>query len=259
VADHRHELLPASGGWPGPGIRPVTCPHVRDHASLRRYRVRKPVPQPMSRVRPAGRLATKRSAVSSSASSNASHEVVGQDLHAGTDDEDQQEHIEEVLYAQPRREARRRFGVRRFDGPGVPCDEVLNRRLAAQAFRDGDRDDQQQKPGAQPVFPPGLTGCQPTAEPALAAPHASRATATTPPAITRRLDGARLTGFTARPVLFHASTRRPRRSHERPPGGRARCLPVATRRRRPLVKRERPVTDEGTIRRLPTTTSARRA
>jgi hypothetical protein len=42
---------------------------------LRRCRVRKPVPQPMSRVRLAGRLATNRSTVSRSASSNASHEV----------------------------------------------------------------------------------------------------------------------------------------------------------------------------------------
>ena len=84
--------------------------------------------------------------------------MIGQDLDAGADDEDQQEQIEEVLQPQPGRETRRRFGVRRLDGPGIPRDEVLNRRLAAQSLRDGDRDDQKQEADRQQpeqVEPPG--------------------------------------------------------------------------------------------------------
>ena len=52
--------------------------------------------------------------------------MIGEDLHAGADDEDQQEQIEEVLQPQPDRETRRHVRVRRLDGPGVPRDEVLN-------------------------------------------------------------------------------------------------------------------------------------
>ena len=94
--------------------------------------------------------------------------MIGQDLDAGTDDEDQQEQIEEVLQPQPDRETRRHVRVRRLDRPGVPRDEVLNRRLAAQALRDGDRDDQQQKPDRQQpeqVEPPGATDAHPRRDP----------------------------------------------------------------------------------------------
>ena len=75
--------------------------------------------------------------------------MVGQDLHAGTDNEDQQEQIEEVLQPQPDRETRRRVGVRRRERSGVPGDEMLHRRLGAETLRDRNRDDQQQKSDRQ--------------------------------------------------------------------------------------------------------------
>jgi hypothetical protein len=69
--------------------------------------------------------------------------MVGEDLNPGANDEDQQEQIEEMLNAQPRRETRRGFGVRRVDCAGIPRDEVLHRRLVPKPLRNSDRDDQQ--------------------------------------------------------------------------------------------------------------------
>jgi hypothetical protein len=65
--------------------------------------------------------------------------MVGQDLHARADDEDEEEHVEEVLPARPGGKTGRRVGVRRLDRPGVALNEPLHRGIAAKLLGDGDR------------------------------------------------------------------------------------------------------------------------
>jgi hypothetical protein len=67
--------------------------------------------------------------------------MVGEDLDAGADDEDQEEQVEEVLPSQPGGEACRSPGAR-LDGAGVLPDEPHHRGVSAQALGDGDRDNE---------------------------------------------------------------------------------------------------------------------
>ena len=59
--------------------------------------------------------------------------MVGQDLKAGADDEDQEEQVQEVLNAQPDRHCV--VEVSRGSGPRVPQDELLDLGNAAKALR----------------------------------------------------------------------------------------------------------------------------
>ena len=69
--------------------------------------------------------------------------VVAEDLHAGPDDEDHQEQVEEVLHSDPDRQPRARFGAGSLDGAGIADDETLDRRDVAQALRGRHGDDQE--------------------------------------------------------------------------------------------------------------------
>ena len=93
--------------------------------------------------------------------------VIGEDLPAGPDDEQQEEHVQEVLPAEPRREADR--CVRgSSEVPGNCSMNDAHRRQLADALGDGDRGEQQHEPdGDQPEQVEPL---------AVADPHARRDT-----------------------------------------------------------------------------------
>ena len=89
--------------------------------------------------------------------------VFGEDLEPGTDDEDHQKQVEEVLPAHPGRETRGgRAGL--LHGPGMGGDEALHRRDVAQALSRRHRHDQEHETdGQEPekVEPPAAPDANP--------------------------------------------------------------------------------------------------
>jgi hypothetical protein len=67
--------------------------------------------------------------------------VIGEDLDPGSDNEDHQEQVEEVLGTHPDRQPNRRLRVRARDA-GVPDDESLHRWHGAHTLRASDCGDQ---------------------------------------------------------------------------------------------------------------------
>jgi hypothetical protein len=83
--------------------------------------------------------------------------MVTEDLKSRAEDEDHQEEVEEVLHPDPGGKPRVLVRLRRHDGPGIPGNEVLDRRDRAQTLRDrhrGDQDHEADRQQPQEIEPP---------------------------------------------------------------------------------------------------------